>query len=393
MKILSINAGSSSLKFSLINMEDESVIASGVFERIGIDGSYTIKFNGEKIKEDAKLDTHADAVNILLEKLISLNIVASLDEIEGVGHRVVQGKDVFDKSVIVDDEVMKKLDSIKHFAPLHNPANMLGIEAFQKALPNAVNTVVFDTAFHQTMSPETYLYAVPYEWYTKYGIRKYGAHGTSHRYITEVVEETLKTDKFKLISCHIGNGASITAIKDGKCVDTSMGFTPLAGVMMGTRSGDVDPSIIPPVMEAENKNIDDIINDLNKNSRVLGLSGISSDMRDLEDAYFKGDERAILTMNKYVRRITDYIAQYYVLLGGADVIAFTAGVGENGPVVRKLVCDNLACLGVKLDEEKNNVRGKFTLISSDDSKIKVYVIPTDEELMIARDTLELINAK
>ena len=393
MKILSINAGSSSLKFSLINMEDESVIASGVFERIGIDGSYTIKFNGEKIKEDAKLDTHADAVNILLEKLISLNIVSSLDEIEGVGHRVVQGKDVFDKSVIVDDEVMKKLDSIKHFAPLHNPANMLGIEAFQKALPNAVNTVVFDTAFHQTMSPETYLYAVPYEWYTKYGIRKYGAHGTSHRYITEVVEETLKTDKFKLISCHIGNGASITAIKDGKCVDTSMGFTPLAGVMMGTRSGDVDPSIIPPVMEAENKNIDDIINDLNKNSGVLGLSGISSDMRDLEDAYFKGDERAILTMNKYVRRITDYIAQYYVLLGGADVIAFTAGVGENGPVVRKLVCDNLACLGVKLDEEKNNVRGKFTLISSDDSKIKVYVIPTDEELMIARDTLELINAK
>ena len=393
MKILSINAGSSSLKFSLINMEDETVIASGVFERIGIDGSYTIKFNGEKIKEDAKLDTHADAVNILLEKLISLNIVASLDEIEGVGHRVVQGKDVFDKSVIVDDEVMKKLDSIKHFAPLHNPANMLGIEAFQKALPNAVNTVVFDTAFHQTMSPETYLYAVPYEWYTKYGIRKYGAHGTSHRYITEVVEETLKTDKFKLISCHIGNGASITAIKDGKCVDTSMGFTPLAGVMMGTRSGDVDPSIIPPVMEAENKNIDDIINDLNKNSGVLGLSGISSDMRDLEDAYFKGDERAILTMNKYVRRITDYIAQYYVLLGGADVIAFTAGVGENGPVVRKLVCDNLACLGVKLDEEKNNVRGKFTLISSDDSKIKVYVIPTDEELMIARDTLELINAK
>ena len=393
MKILSINAGSSSLKFSLINMEDESVIASGVFERIGIDGSYTIKFNGEKIKEDAKLDTHADAVNILLEKLISLNIVASLDEIEGVGHRVVQGKDVFDKSVIVDDEVMKKLDSIKHFAPLHNPANMLGIEAFQKALPNAVNTVVFDTAFHQTMSPETYLYAVPYEWYTKYGIRKYGAHGTSHRYITEVVEETLKTDKFKLISCHIGNGATITAIKDGKCVDTSMGFTPLAGVMMGTRSGDVDPSIIPPVMEAENKNIDDIINDLNKNSGVLGLSGISSDMRDLEDAYFKGDERAILTMNKYVRRITDYIAQYYVLLGGADVIAFTAGVGENGPVVRKLVCDNLACLGVKLDEEKNNVRGKFTLISSDDSKIKVYVIPTDEELMIARDTLELINAK
>ena len=298
---------------------------------------------------------------------------------------------MFDKTVIVDDEVMEKLESIKHFAPLHNPANMLGIKAFQKALPNVPNTVVFDTAFHQTMKPETYLYAVPYQWYEKYGIRKYGAHGTSHRYITEVTSNLLGTENFKLISCHIGNGASITAIKDGKCVDTSMGFTPLAGVMMGTRSGDIDPSLLPPVMEAENKDINAIINDLNKNSGVLGLSGISSDMRDLEDAYNKGNERAILTMNKYARRITDYIAQYYVLLGGADVIAFTAGVGENSPLVRKLVCDNLACLGIKIDEEKNQVRGKQTLISTEDSKVKVYVIPTDEELMIARDTLELIK--
>ena len=391
MKIISINAGSSSLKFSLINMEDESVIANGVFERIGIDGKYTIKFNGEKYTEDVQLKDHNDAVNILLEKLISLKIVNSLDEIEGVGHRVVQGKDLFDKTVIVDDEVMEKLESIKHFAPLHNPANMLGIKAFQKALPNVPNTVVFDTAFHQTMKPETYLYAVPYQWYEKYGIRKYGAHGTSHRYITEVTSNLLGTENFKLISCHIGNGASITAIKDGKCVDTSMGFTPLAGVMMGTRSGDIDPSLLPPVMEAENKDINAIINDLNKNSGVLGLSGISSDMRDLEDTYNKGNERAILTMNKYARRITDYIAQYYVLLGGADVIAFTAGVGENSPLVRKLVCDNLACLGIKIDEEKNQVRGKQTLISTEDSKVKVYVIPTDEELMIARDTLELIK--
>ncbi len=391
MKIISINAGSSSLKFSLINMEDESVIANGVFERIGIDGKYTIKFNGEKYTEDVQLKDHNDAVNILLEKLISLKIVNSLDEIEGVGHRVVQGKDLFDKTVIVDDEVMEKLESIKHFAPLHNPANMLGIKAFQKALPNVPNTVVFDTAFHQTMKPETYLYAVPYQWYEKYGIRKYGAHGTSHRYITEVTSNLLGTENFKLISCHIGNGASITAIKDGKCVDTSMGFTPLAGVMMGTRSGDIDPSLLPPVMEAENKDINAIINDLNKNSGVLGLSGISSDMRDLEDAYNKGNERAILTMNKYARRITDYIAQYYVLLGGADVITFTAGVGENSPLVRKLVCDNLACLGIKIDEEKNQVRGKQTLISTEDSKVKVYVIPTDEELMIARDTLELIK--
>lgn len=391
MKIISINAGSSSLKFSLINMDDESVIASGVFERIGIDGKYIIKFNGEKYTEDVSLKSHVDAVNILLEKLIGLKIVNSLDEIEGVGHRVVQGKDVFDKSVIVDDEVMEKLESIKHFAPLHNPANMLGIEAFRKALPNVPNTVVFDTAFHQTMDPVEYMYPVPYEWYEKYGIRKYGAHGTSHRYITETMTDILKTDKFKLISCHIGNGASITAVKDGKCVDTSMGFTPLAGVMMGTRSGDVDPSILPPVMEAENKDINDIINDLNKNSGVLGLSGISSDMRDLEAAYEEGNERAILTMKKYVRRITDYIAEYYVLLGGADVIAFTAGVGENSPLVRKMVCENLSCLGVEIDEEKNNVRGKQAEISADNSKVKVYVIPTDEELMIARDTLELIK--
>lgn len=391
MKILSINAGSSSLKFSLFNMKDESVIASGLFERIGIDGAYKIKFNGKEYKENVPLKTHVDAVNILLEKLISLNIVKSLDEIEGVGHRVVQGKDVFDRSVIVDDEVMQKLESIKHFAPLHNPANMHGIEAFMKALPNVPNIVVFDTAFHQTMEKETFLYPVPYEWYEKYGIRKYGAHGTSHRYITETLTEMLNTDKFKLISCHIGNGASITAVKDGKCVDTSMGFTPLAGVMMGTRSGDIDPSLLPPVMEAENKNINDIINDLNKHSGILGLSGISSDMRDLEAACKKGNERAILTMKKYVRRITDYIAQYYVLLGGADVIAFTAGVGENSSSVRKMVCDNLKSLGVKIDDEKNNVHGETALISTPDSKIKVYVIPTDEELMIARDTLELIK--
>ena len=392
MKIISINAGSSSLKFSLFNMDDESVIASGVFERIGIDGScYTIKFNGEKYKEEVPLKTHADAVNILLDKLTSMHIIESLDEIGGVGHRIVQGKDLFDKSVLVDDEVMEKLESIKHFAPLHNPANMLGIEAFRKALPNVPMSVVFDTAFHQTMDEETYLYAVPYEWYEKYGIRKYGAHGTSHRYITETVKDLLKTDKFKLISCHIGNGGSITAIKDGKCVDTSMGFTPLAGIMMGTRSGDVDSSIIPPVMEAENKTIDDIINDLNKHSGLLGMSGISSDMRDIESAYTEGNERAILTFNKYVQRIVDYIAQYYVRLGGADVIAFTAGVGEKSPILRKLVCEKLACLGVKIDEEKNKVRGELTKISTDDSKVAVYVIPTDEELMIARDTLELIK--
>ncbi len=394
MKIISINAGSSSLKFSLFNMDDESVIASGVFERIGKSagmGEYTIKFNGEKIVKSALLADHSEAVKILLDSLTELGIVKSLKEIDGVGHRVVQGKDLFDKSVVVDDDVWKKLDSIKHFAPLHNPANMLGIEAFRKALPEAVNTVVFDTAFHQTMKPEQYLYAVPYEWYEKYGIRKYGAHGTSHRYIAETVSNLLNTNSYKLISCHIGNGGSITAIKDGKCVDTSMGFTPLAGIMMGTRCGDIDPSIIPPVMENEKKDINEIMNDLNKHSGVLGMSGISSDMRDLEEAVLEGNERAIETYNKYARRITDYIAQYYVLLGGADAIVFTAGCGENSPLLRQKVCDNLKCLGVKLDDEKNNVRGKLTTISTDDSRIKVFVVPTDEELMIARDTLDLIK--
>ena len=282
MKIISINAGSSSLKFSLFNMDDESVIASGLFERIGIEGSnYTIKFNGEKITQEVELATHVDAVNILLDKLTDLNIISSLDEIHGVGHRIVQGKDIFTESVLINDEVMEKLDAIKGFAPLHNPANMLGIEAFRKVLPNVPMVAVFDTAFHQTMDKSTYLYPVPYSWYEDYGVRKYGAHGTSHRYIAETVKELLGKDDFRLISCHIGNGGSITAIKDGKCVDTSMGFTPLAGIMMGTRSGDIDPSIIPYVMEQEGKNASEVIDDLNNRSGLFGMSEYSSDMRDI----------------------------------------------------------------------------------------------------------------
>ncbi len=392
MKIISINAGSSSLKFSLFDMTDESVIASGVFERIGIDGSsYTIKVGKEKTKEIVKLENHIDAVNILLDKLTSMNIIKSLDEIVGVGHRVVQGKDIFDKTVLVDDEVMEKLESIKHFAPLHNPANMEGIRAFQKALPNVPMTVVFDTAFHQTMDETSYIYPVPYEWYTKYGIRKYGAHGTSHRYIAQTISELYGKENLNIISCHIGNGASLAAIKNGKCIDTSMGFTPLAGVMMGTRSGDIDPSILPPVMEKEGKDINQIMDDLNKHSGVLGVSGISSDMRDIEDGVKAGNKDAIRAYKKYVRRIVEYIAQYYVLLGGADVIVFTAGVGENCDILREDVCDYLACLGVKLDLEENKKRGDINKISSDDSKIDVYVVPTDEELMIARDTLNLIE--
>lgn len=392
MKILSINSGSSSLKFSLFDMKDESVIASGQFERIGIDGSfYTIKFNGEKIVQEVELTSHTDAVNILLDKLIALGIIKSLEEIDGVGHRVVQGKDRFSESVLVNDEVIEGLEAIKDFAPLHNPANNLGVYAFREVLPNVPNVVVFDTAFHQTMDEVSYLYPVPYKWYKEYGVRKYGFHGTSHRYITDSVKEILGREDFKLISCHIGNGGSICAVKDMKCVDTTMGFTPLAGIMMGTRSGDIDPSIIPYVMEKEGKNIGEVLNDLNKNSGLLGLSEFSSDMRDIVDKCDEGDEKALTARSKYIRRIVDYIAQYYVLLGGADAIVFTAGVGENSIPVRREICEKLSCLGVKIDLDKNNITREKVKLSTDDSKIQVWVIPTDEELMIARDTLNLIK--
>ena len=392
MKIMSINAGSSSLKFSLFDMETEDVIASGLFERIGIDGScYTIKYNGEKYKEEVKIKDHTKAVDILLEKLHEMHIVESLDEIGGVGHRIVNGKDLFDKSVVVDDEVIKKLESIIELAPLHNGANVAGIKAFQKVLPNVPMVVVFDTAFHQTMDPESYMYPVPYDWYTKYGIRKYGAHGTSHRFIKDQVENIYNRKDLKIISCHIGSGASIAAIKDGKCVDTSMGFTPLAGIMMGTRSGDVDPSILPFVMKKENMDIDEMLDALNKKSGLLGLSEASSDMRDIEEEVAKGNEKAKLAFGKFSRRIVDYIAQYHVLLGGTDVIVFTAGIGENGPLTREDVCNRLECLGVKIDPEANKKRGSLFKISTEKSKIDVYVISTDEELMIARDTYELIK--
>ena len=392
MKIISINAGSSSLKFSLFNMDDESVIASGLFERIGIEGSkYTIKFRGEKVSQEIELTNHTDAVKVLLDKLVDLEIIHSLDEIDGVGHRLVHGKDKYSESVLINDEVVSDLDKFKDFAPLHNPANILGINAFREVLPEVPMVGVFDTAFHQTMNPVTYLYSVPYSWYQDYGVRKYGFHGTSHRYITKMVAKLLGKEEFRLISCHIGNGGSITAVKDGKCVDTSMGFTPLAGIMMGTRSGDIDPSIIPYVMEQEGKNASEVVDDLNKRSGLFGMSEYSSDMRDILEKCDSQDEKAIIARDKYVRRVVDYIAQYYVLLGGADVIVFTAGVGENSIPVRRQICEELACLGVKIDLDKNNKRGEVVKISTEDSSIQVYVIPTDEELMIARDTLDLIN--
>lgn len=392
MKIIAINAGSSSLKFSLFNMDNETVIASGQFERIGIEGSFlTIKFNGEKIVQELDVPDHSVAVSILLDKLTDLEIIKSLYEINGVGHRFVHGKDLFDKSVIINDEVLEQLKSLSTFAPLHNPANILGIEAFRKALPDAINVAVFDTAFHQSMDEETFIYPVPYRWYEELGVRKYGFHGTSHRYIAIEASKLLGKENFKLISCHIGNGGSICAIKDSKCVDTSMGFTPLAGIMMGTRSGDVDPSIVPYVMEQEGKNAGEVIDDLNRNSGLFGVSERSSDMRDILQGCEEGDKNSILAKNKYVRRVVDYIAQYYVLLEGVDAIVFTAGVGEKNTLIRGEICDKLACLGVKIDPEANKIVGEVVKISSDDSKIDIYVIPTDEELMIARDTLDLIN--
>ena len=387
MKIISINAGSSSLKFSLFNMDDESVIASGLFERIGIEGSgYTIKYNGEKVEQEVELVTHADAVRILLEKLIDLNIIGSLEEIDGVGHRLVHGKDKYSSSVVITDEVIADLENFKDFAPLHNPANILGIQAFREVLPDVLMVGVFDTAFHQTMEATSYLYPVPYSWYKDHGVRKYGFHGTSHRYIASTTAKLLNKENFRLISCHIGNGGSISAVLDGKCIDTSMGLTPLAGIMMGTRSGDVDPSIITYVMEKEGKNASEVIDDLNKRSGLLGLSEYSHDMRDVLARADEGDENCILARDKYVRSIVNYIGQYYLLLGGVDVIVFTAGVGENSIPIRQLVCEKLLPLGVKIDLDKNNIRGEITKISTAESKVEVYVIPIDEELMIARDT-------
>lgn len=392
MKIISINAGSSSLKFSLFNMDTGEVIASGLFERIGIEHSNcVIKFDGQKIEQEVEMATHTEAVQILLDKLISLEIIQSLDEIDGVGHRLVHGKDKYNQSVIITDEVIEDLLNFKDFASLHNPANVLGIQAFREVLPDVKMVGVFDTAFHQSISEENYLYAVPYSWYKDYGVRKYGFHGTSHRYITETIAKKLGRNDLKVISCHLGNGGSISAVKDGKCINTTMGFTPLSGIIMGTRSGDIDSSIIPYVMEKEGMNASEVLDVLNKQSGLLGISEKSSDMRDIIDGMNEGDEGCLFAFRKYCRTVTNYIAQYYVELGGADVITFTAGVGENSIPVRQKICENLACLGVKIDLDKNNIHGEFGKISADSSTISVYVVPTDEELMIAQDTLRLIT--
>ena len=372
-------------------MPSEDVLISGVFERIGIDNSfYTIKVNGEKIKKEVELPTHKEAFEILIKELIDNNIVKSLDEIRGVGHRIVQGGAYFDKTEIATDDVVEKIDELSSLAPLHNPAAIVGIKAAKEVMPQALQTVVFDTAFHQTMDEVEYMYAVPYAWYKEYAVRKYGAHGTSHKYVSQRMNEILGRTDTKLITCHIGNGASISAVKDGKCVDTSMGLTPNAGLIMGSRCGDMDATVVTYVMEKTGMSPKEMDTALNKQSGLLGISGISSDSRDIEEGIKSGNERCKLAQEMYVKRIVEYIAKYYVLLGGCDAIVFTAGVGENSITTRKQVIDKLAVLGIKIDEEANNVRGIEQKITSDDSKIPAYIIPTNEELMIAKDTYSLI---
>ncbi len=389
MKILAVNAGSSSLKFQLFEMPSEEVVTSGIVERIGYDNAIiTFKVNGEKIKEDKQILNHKTAVELVIHGLISNKIIESLDEIKGVGHRVVQGGEYFKNSAVIDEDVIAHIRGLIDLAPLHNPANITGIEAFRNALPNVPQIAVFDTTFHQTMTEDAYLYAVPYEWYEKYGVRKYGFHGTSHQYVSERAAEILGNKKAKVIVCHLGNGASICAVDGGKSVDTSMGLTPLEGIPMGTRSGNVDPAVLMLVSSKEDKTYGEVLDELNKKSGYLGLSGFSNDSRDIIDGMNEGNHRAYLAHQVQVKRIADYIGSYYVYMGGLDAICFTAGIGENAPEVRRDVIKAVKVLGIELDAAENQKRGE-RMISTKDSKVKAYIIPTNEEVMIAREVIRL----
>lgn len=391
-KIIAINAGSSSLKFQLFEMPSEEVITKGIVERIGLkDSIFTISVNGEKNKEVTDIPNHEVAVKILLDKLTSLGIIQSLDEIEGIGHRVVHGGEEFSDSILITEEVLQKIEELSELAPLHNPANLTGIRAFQQVLPNVPAVAVFDTAFHQTMPENSFLYSLPYDYYKKYGIRKYGFHGTSHKYVSQRAAEMLgrPVEHLRLISCHLGNGASIAAIEGGKSIDTSMGFTPLAGVTMGTRSGNIDPALIPYIMEKTDKNADEVLDVLNKESGMLGVSGFSSDLRDIEDEAEKGNERAELALKVFADRIHKYIGSYAARMCGVDAIIFTAGIGENSSAIRARVLQGLEFMGIYWDPALNKVRGEEAFISYPHSPVKVMVIPTDEEVMIARDVMRL----
>ncbi len=393
-KIFSVNAGSSSLKFKLFQMPEEKVLTDGVVERIGLEeGIFTIRVNGEKVSKYLPIKNHQQAVDMLLEALVEHKIVEKLEEINACGHRVLHGGEKYADSAVVTPEVLQDILDMKDLGPLHMPANYTGIEAFSKALPNIKHVAVYDTSFHLTMAKETFLYALPLEYYEKYHVRRYGFHGTSHKYIAQTYAEIVKDNSQNIISLHLGNGASLAAIKEGKCINTSMGFTPLAGIMMGGRSGDIDPSIIPYLMEKTGLSAEEIIEVCNKKSGFLGISGVSSDARDIQQAVEEGNPRAILARKMYAFRVIDYIGSYYVQLGSLDALVFTAGLGENDVRVRSEICELLTeSLGVKLDEKLNaSTKGKLGKISAEDSKIDVWVIPTDEEVMIARDTRRLLN--
>ncbi len=394
MKVLVINCGSSSVKYQLMDMDKEEVMAKGNYEKIGQNGSFlTHKVGGEKYKIEKDAKNHDEAIKLVLEQLTDKEhgVISSLDEINAIGHRIVHGGEKFTESVVIDDEVIKGIEDAIKFAPLHNPAHLQGIRACQKELAGKPNVAVFDTAFHQTMPKEHYLYPIPYEYYEKYGVRKYGAHGTSHKYVAYRIAELLgkPIEDLKIINCHIGQGASLCAIQNGKCTDTSMGLTPLGGIAMGSRSGDLDPSVVTYIMEQENLTPQEMNTILNKKSGLLALSGISVDNRDLEEAMEKGDERATFALKEYHYIIAQYIARYAAAMNGVDVITFTAGVGERGPITRADVCSYLGFMGVELDQELNNVKAVEREISTPNSKVKVWIVPTDEELMIARETVAL----
>lgn len=397
MKVLVINCGSSSLKYQVLDMTTEVLLCKGLVERIGMDGSVITheKIGMDKFKLETPMKSHKEAIGHVLDAVIDSEhgVVKSMDEIGAVGHRVVHAGEKFTSSVLITEDVKRALTECIELAPLHNPPNLLGIDACEQLMPNTPMVGVFDTAFHQTMPPESYIYALPYEYYTKHGIRRYGFHGTSHKYVAERAAEILNVDieDLKLITCHLGNGASVSAIKRGKCIDTSMGFTPLEGLVMGTRCGDIDPAIVTFIREKEHLKQGEANEILNKKSGVLGISGVSSDFRDIEEAAAEGNERAQLALKVFAHKVRFYIGAYIAEMNGVDAIVFTAGLGENGIAMRDIICNDLGNLGIKLDLVKNRVRGKETIISRDDSKVKVLLIPTNEELMIARDTYNIVK--
>ena len=390
--VLAINAGSSSLKFQLLRMPAETLVTKGLIERIGIkDSIFTIEVNGEKIKDVKDIKDHEEAINIMLDSFKQHGIIDDINDIAGTGHRVVHGGELFPTSALVTDKVEEQIESLSELAPLHNPANLMGIRAFRKLLPNIPHVAVFDTSFHQSMPEQSYLYSLPYQYYKDYGIRKYGFHGTSHKYVSQRAAEIMNKpiEELRIISCHIGNGASIAAIDGGESIDTSMGFTPLAGVTMGTRSGNIDPALIPFIMQKTGQNAEEVLNVLNKESGLLGISGTSSDLRDLESDAEEGKERAQLALDVFASRIHKYIGSYATRMHGVDVIVFTAGVGENSSTVRAKVLEGLEFMGIYWDPKKNEtIRGEEGFINYPHSPVKVIVIPTNEEVMIARDTVK-----